>query len=97
MDNPLAPSFLFESQAESLATISLFFSSKLWKSEVDKVGPIELLRSYEPVPVAGNAEVSEVKRLYMVIFETKDDPLLGPIVVYIDGDTKEVPGRGIRM
>lgn len=33
---------------------------------------------------------------YAVTFNTKDDALLGPIIVYIDASTKVVVGRGLR-
>ena len=37
------------------------------------------------------------KSVYAVIFNTTDDDLLGPIIVYIDKTSLEVLGRGIRM
>ena len=37
------------------------------------------------------------KEVYSVIFNTKDDPLLGPIIVYIDKTTHEVVGYGYRF
>lgn len=46
--------------------------------------------------VKGGEEPPKVENLYTVIFETNKDELIGPIVVYVDGDTKEVLGYGVR-
>lgn len=48
-----------------------------------------------------NATVSETtyqeKNSYAVTFNTKDDALLGPIIVYIEKKTLVVLGQGLRM
>jgi len=46
--------------------------------------------------VKGGEEPAKVENLYTVTFETNKDALIGPIVVYVDGDTKEVLGYGVR-
>lgn len=39
----------------------------------------------------------EEKTAYSVTFHTKDDALLGPIIVYVDATTFVVLGYGLRM
>jgi len=39
----------------------------------------------------------EEKTAYSVTFHTKDDALLGPIIVYVDATTYVVLGYGLRM
>ncbi len=46
--------------------------------------------------VKGGGEAPKVKHLYKVTFKTNMDLVLGPIVVYVDGDTKKILGYGVR-
>ena len=48
-------------------SIPVVLGSHSWKSDVDMAGPIELLKEYEPVPVAGDAKVK-------VVFDYKPNP-----------------------
>ncbi len=41
--------------------------------------------------------VYQQKDVYAVTFNTSEDPLLGPIVVYLDKNTLEVLGNGYRF
>jgi hypothetical protein len=36
------------------------------------------------------------KSVYAITFNTQDDALLGPIVIYVDSSSKEVLGQGLR-
>ena len=42
-------------------------------------------------------ETPQVEHLYKATFPTKDDGLLGPITVFVNGDTNEVLGYGLRF
>ncbi|GMK42661.1 hypothetical protein PCCS19_57210 [Paenibacillus sp. CCS19] len=60
-------------------------------AEVQEAGLSEM-----PI-VKGGGEPPKAEQLYKVTFKTNKDALLGPIVVYVDGDTGEVLGYGLRM
>lgn len=62
-----------------------------WKSaSVEKVELDEL-----PIVQSGG-EPPQVVNLYKVTFKTNNDEILGPIQVFINGDTKEIVSYGVR-
>lgn len=49
------------------------------------------------LPLNKGSEPPKAERVYKVTFKTTMDPRLGPLIIYVDGDTKEVLGYGLRF
>ncbi len=61
-----------------------------------KVEELIITQSYGVINPGGEIIDIKGKNVYKVTCETEDDPLLGPITVYIGQDTFEILGTDIR-
>ncbi|MBD3919348.1 hypothetical protein H8B09_11330 [Paenibacillus sp. PR3] len=72
-----------------------YLSNSAKKTVINKNEAIVEKSTFEQIPIKLTKK-NNYTEIYKVTFSTNQDELLGPIVIFIDSQTKEIIGKGAR-